>query len=180
MINNRSLLWTLPFVATLVLAGCDSGSETTAETTQAPVQEVLAQPARDAGMIASARYGIPIDQEGVPEAIAPTKGANYGEARNYPMQPPLIPHGIRGYEVNLNSNRCMACHSRREVAETRATMISVTHYMDRQGNFLAEISPRRYFCTQCHVVQTETANIVDNSFEDMDDLIKQLAQAEGE
>ena len=58
-------------------------------------------------------------------------------------------------------------------------MISVTHYMDRQGNFLAEISPRRYFCLQCHVVQTTTADLVDNNFEDMDDLIRQLAEAEG-
>ena len=36
--------------------------------------------------------------------------------------------------------------------ESQAPMVSVTHYMDRDGNFLADISARRYFCEQCHVV----------------------------
>jgi cytochrome c-type protein NapB len=54
-------------------------------------------------------------------------------------------------------------------------MISVTHYMDRDGNFLAEISPRRYFCTQCHVNQTATRDAVENEFKDMDELVGESA-----
>ena len=92
--------------------------------------------------------------------------------RNYPMQPPTIPHKIDSYQIDLNSNKCLSCHSRRRIEETQAPMVSVTHYMDRDGNFLAEVSPRRYFCNQCHVPQLETKPLVGNSFQDVDSLIQ--------
>ena len=93
--------------------------------------------------------------------------------RNYPMQPPLIPHKIDNYQVDLNANKCMSCHARSRVGDSQATMISVTHYMDRDGNFLAELSPRRYFCEQCHVVQTNAKPLVESTFTDLDTLLKQ-------
>jgi cytochrome c-type protein NapB len=43
--------------------------------------------------------------------------------------------------------------------------------MDRDGNFLAEISPRRYFCSQCHINQTAARPLIENTFEDMDELL---------
>lgn len=92
--------------------------------------------------------------------------------RNYPMQPPTIPHKIDGYYVDLNSNKCMTCHSRRHTEESQAPMVSVTHYMDRDGNFLAEISPRRYFCNQCHVTQIDAKPLVENIYRDMDTIIR--------
>ena len=67
--------------------------------------------------------------------------------RNYPEQPPVIPHAIRDYEVNLNSNRCLTCHSRAFNAEVGAPMISITHYIDRDGQVLASVAPRRFVCT---------------------------------
>lgn len=91
--------------------------------------------------------------------------------RNYPMQPPTIPHKIRGYQVDLNSNKCLSCHSRRQVADSQAPMVGVTHYMDRDGNFLAEVSPRRYFCNQCHVPQIDAKPLVENTFEDIDTIL---------
>ncbi len=69
----------------------------------------------------------------------------------------------------------MSCHARRQTEDSQAPMISVTHYMDREGNFLAEISPRRYFCNQCHVNQTTTRDVLENDFQDMDDLIEERA-----
>ncbi|KHT64521.1 nitrate reductase [Photobacterium gaetbulicola] len=93
--------------------------------------------------------------------------------RNYPMQPPVIPHKIDNYQVDLNVNKCMSCHARSRVEDTQARMISVTHYMDRDGNFLAELSPRRYFCQQCHVVQTDAKPLVGTSFTDLDTLLEQ-------
>ena len=30
--------------------------------------------------------------------------------RNYPDQPPLIPHAIEGYALDLNANKCLSCH----------------------------------------------------------------------
>lgn len=91
--------------------------------------------------------------------------------RNYPMQPPTIPHKIEHYTVNLNANKCLACHSRRFTEDSQAPMVSVTHYMDRDGNFLAEVSPRRYFCNQCHVPQVDGSPLVGNDFKDVDALL---------
>ena len=93
--------------------------------------------------------------------------------RAYPMQPPTIPHKIDNYQVDLNVNKCMTCHSRRFSEDTQAPMISVTHYQDRDGNFLADVSPRRYFCDQCHVVQEKVKPMLENHFVDIDELLRQ-------
>ena len=95
--------------------------------------------------------------------------------RAYPMQPPTIPHKIDQYQVDLNANKCMSCHSRRRSEESQAPMVSVTHYQDRDGNFLADISSRRYFCNQCHVTQTMTLDVIENDFQDMDELLDERA-----
>lgn len=111
--------------------------------------------------------------EAEPEAprMATVENKDIKRKRNYPMQPPTIPHKIDGYQVDLNTNKCMSCHSRRRTEESQAPMVSVTHYMDREAQFLAEVSPRRYFCTQCHVPQTDARPLVDNTFEDVDDIL---------
>lgn len=96
--------------------------------------------------------------------------------RNYPMQPPTIPHKIDDYQVDLNTNRCLSCHSRQRVEDSNAPMVSVTHYMDRDGNFLAAVTPRQYFCMQCHVPQTDARPLVENTFEDIDDILTRLRQ----
>lgn len=127
--------------------------------------------------IATVRGGVPIDAEAAPDPIPLVIDDDIKTRRNYPMQPPLIPHDIRGYEVNLQVNKCMACHARRRTEESQAPMISVTHYMDRDGNFLAEISPRRYFCSQCHVTQTATRVVLENDFKDMDELLQERSDS---
>ncbi|GLX79647.1 periplasmic nitrate reductase, electron transfer subunit [Thalassotalea insulae] len=116
--------------------------------------------------------GQALDQQDKPATIARVINKDVKQARNYPMQPPVIPHKIRNYEINLNSNKCMSCHNRTRTEESQAPMVSVTHYMDRDGNFLAEISPRRYFCNQCHAPQTDAKTLVENDFVDMHSLMK--------
>jgi nitrate reductase (cytochrome), electron transfer subunit len=90
--------------------------------------------------------------------------------RNYPDQPPLIPHSIDEYQVDLQANRCLTCHSRKFTEQSGAPMISVTHYQDRLGNFLGGVAPRRYACLACHVPQTTAKPLVENRFVDMDEL----------
>ncbi|GJE35674.1 Periplasmic nitrate reductase, electron transfer subunit [Methylobacterium oxalidis] len=90
--------------------------------------------------------------------------------RNYPDQPPLIPHSIEGYALDLNANKCLSCHSRKFTEQSQAPMISVTHYQDRDGNFLGGVSARRYACLACHVPQTAAPPLVENTFTDMDAL----------
>ena len=121
--------------------------------------------------LATVRGGA-LDKELEPPRIANVDDRDIKRARSYPMQPPTIPHRIRDYRVDLNSNKCLACHSRKQTEQSQAPMISVTHYMDRDGNFLADVSPRRYFCEQCHVVQTDAPALVDNGFQDIDHLLR--------
>ncbi len=87
--------------------------------------------------------------------------------RNYPEQPPVIPHSIDGYQLTLHTNRCLDCHRRQFTEASGAPMISVTHFMDRDGQVLADVTPRRYFCNACHVQQTDARPLVPNTFEDM-------------
>ena len=90
--------------------------------------------------------------------------------RAYPEQPPIIPHSIEGYQLSVNANRCMSCHKREFTEGSGAPMISVTHYMNRDGQTLADVSLRRYFCTACHVPQADIAPLVGNTFVDMSEL----------
>jgi cytochrome c-type protein NapB len=123
--------------------------------------------------VATLRDHTDIDVQKEPNRIPKVVNKDIKQVRNYPMQPPIIPHTVRSYEVNKNNNKCMSCHSRQRTEESQAPMVSVTHYMNREGNFLAEISPRRYFCNQCHVTQLDAKPLVDNTFIDMHTLMKQ-------
>ena len=118
----------------------------------------------------------PLDQEGQAPVMTPEQNSAQREARNYPEQPPLIPHSIEGYEVSIRGNKCLSCHARSRVRESQAPMISITHFSDRDGQFLASISPRRYFCTQCHVPQHGVQAPVANDFVDIDTLLPPSAK----
>ncbi|MGL4613526.1 MAG: nitrate reductase cytochrome c-type subunit [Shewanella sp.] len=119
---------------------------------------------------------LPLNIEPTPPAMQKVRNTDVKEVRNYPMQPPMIPHKIDGYQLDLKVNKCMACHARSRTGDSQAPMVSVTHYMDRDNNFLAELSPRRYFCTQCHVPQLDAKLLVENDFVDMEQLIKTNAE----
>ena len=92
--------------------------------------------------------------------------------RNYPDQPPLIPHAIEGYALDLNANKCLLCHSRRFTEQIQAPMISVTHYQDRDGNFLG--GWRRGGTPVCPATSRKprVAPLVENRFTDMDALVQ--------
>ncbi|ABO23637.1 nitrate reductase cytochrome c-type subunit [Shewanella loihica] len=114
----------------------------------------------------------PLDTNPTPPVMQKVRNTDVKQVRNYPMQPPVIPHKIDGYQIDLKVNKCMSCHARKRVGDSQAPMVSVTHYMDRENNFLADLSPRRYFCTQCHVPQLDAKTLVGNDFIDIDHLIK--------
>lgn len=85
--------------------------------------------------------------------------------RDFVQQPPLIPHTINGYQITKNFNKCMDCHSFQRAKSSGATRVSVTHFRTREGQELDNISPRRYFCTQCHVPQTDAKPLMGNTFQ---------------
>jgi cytochrome c-type protein NapB len=84
--------------------------------------------------------------------------------RTFRTQPPLIPHTVDKHRVNLKSNRCLSCHDRAVNAEHQAPAISRSHYIRRNGTEGISISKTRYFCTQCHVPQTNAGPLVGNTF----------------
>lgn len=85
--------------------------------------------------------------------------------REFIQQPPLIPHKIEGYQMDKNYNKCLSCHSWANYKQAKATKIPPTHFQDRDGNERANVSPNRFFCTQCHVPQKDTAPLIINEFE---------------
>ncbi len=91
-------------------------------------------------------------------------------SRQFVQQPPIIPHKIENYKITTKANKCLGCHSWGKAAETGATKISLTHYTDRDGKELSNVSARRYFCTQCHVPQKNAKEIVGNSYKNANNL----------
>ncbi len=115
--------------------------------------------------VSSLRGATDIDQDSAAPAAKKYNKDKEPIARDYVQQPPLIPHKIKNYRINLKSNKCMSCHSWSNYREAGATKISQTHFESRDKNVLANVSARRYFCTQCHVPQVNAQPLVENSFE---------------
>jgi cytochrome c-type protein NapB len=91
------------------------------------------------------------------------EGARY--PKNYLQQPPLIPHRIDKYEIDLKVNMCLRCHDWPNNVEENAPLISVTHFFDRDNVRLDHVSSRRWFCVQCHVPQADAKPLVENKFQ---------------
>ena len=141
----------------------------------APLPAVAVVPA-GSGLDAM-RRDAELDKEIAPPPMARVENTDIRRNRAYPMQPPTIPHSIDNYQIDRNSNRCMLCHARANADKFQAPPVSVTHYMDRDDQFLATISPRRYFCNQCHVVQTDAQPLVANGFKDIDTVLSEPNKA---
>lgn len=116
------------------------------------------------------RGDTPLSQSAMPPLIAPTENKDVIRGRAYAQQPPTIPHKIDGYQLDRNANRCLACHASSRAAESGARPIGISHYVDRAGESLGHLSPRRYFCTQCHVAQSDLPPRVGNTFAPLEDV----------
>jgi cytochrome c-type protein NapB len=114
--------------------------------------------------VESLRQGTPLNQDNPPANHRQERDHPVGE-RDFVQMPPLIPHTISGYQITKNFNKCMDCHAWQKTKESGATKISVTHFKTREGVELDSVSPRRYFCTQCHVPQSDAKPLVPNTYE---------------
>ena len=88
--------------------------------------------------------------------------------RNYRQQPPIIPHTIDKYQIDVKANECLACHDWKNAAERAAPTLSMTHYVSRDGVQTDDVAPRRWFCNQCHVPQVNAPELVQNTFKGSD------------
>ena len=134
----------------------------------------LAGPAFAQDTVATLRQAVPLDENAEPPQIAKVVNSDLRQVRNYPEQPPLIPHKIDNYQINKDANKCLSCHSRSAIEVSQAPMISITHFMNRENQFLASVTPRRYFCNQCHVPQSDATALVENGFVDIDTVLEYI------
>jgi nitrate reductase (cytochrome), electron transfer subunit len=108
--------------------------------------------------------GTPTLKETGPSPDIKKQATNQRFGRAYRQQPPLIPHKIEKYQINLKVNQCMRCHDWPYSVDEGAPKISETHYIDRSGVALDKVAKTRWFCTQCHVPQARTRALVPNRF----------------
>lgn len=132
---------------------------------------IIATVAIAENQVATLRDAAPLDENESAPVIAKTVNSDIRQVRNYPEQPPVIPHKIDGYQIDIKYNQCLTCHARSAIEVSQAPMVSVTHFMDREGQTLASVSPRRFFCTQCHVPQSEAPLKLQNTFVDVDEVL---------
>jgi len=97
--------------------------------------------------------------------LAPQEDLAHRRVRDHPTEAPTIPHPINGYTVTKDLNQCLVCHDKNIAPTLNAPAVAVSHFTNRDGEYLVNISPRRYFCTQCHVAQSTSNPPVNNSFE---------------
>ena len=113
--------------------------------------------------VKSLRGDVALDAASAPIAAKEWRDGEGKINRNYNQQPPLIPHDIEDFEITREDNSCLACHSM-DSEMPGATKIAVSHFLNRDNQALANISPRRYFCTQCHVPQKDAPALIANAF----------------
>lgn len=89
--------------------------------------------------------------------------------KNYRQQPPLIPHKIEKYQINLKANQCLRCHSWEYSSDYKTVAAPESHFIGSQtGKRTDNISADRWFCTQCHVPQSNAPELIDNIFTSSD------------
>lgn len=112
----------------------------------------------------SLRGAQPIDDSSRTPESREVMRANEPIPRGFAQQPPLIPHSVSNFRIDREENKCLACHVGSEEKESVGTPISETHYTAADGGTSPRLSGARYFCTQCHVPQTDAPPIVSNEF----------------
>jgi cytochrome c-type protein NapB len=94
---------------------------------------IAASPPVSAQTVSSALRGAtPLNEEGPAAPMTPMRNTSEREIRNYPEQPPVIPHSIDGYQIDINGNKCLSCHARARIAESGAPMVSIPFHGSRR------------------------------------------------
>lgn len=140
--NSKKVM--LPFLALILLSG--------------------AAPLYSAEYIATMRGSTAINETSAIPENKSWAGKSERISRAFDQQPPLIPHKSQSFKINLSENRCLSCHGPETSKAKGAISVSESHFMDRDGKRLENVSAARYFCTQCHVEQRDTKPLVINEF----------------
>lgn len=98
---------------------------------------------------------------------APLPGSAKTFDRSYENSPPMIPHSLEGLvPITLELNMCVTCHLPDVAKDTGATPVPPSHMFNfRTGKSdNGKLDDSRYYCTQCHVPQSNAPLIVKNQF----------------
>jgi cytochrome c-type protein NapB len=118
--------------------------------------DVATQPLRGSGGVLELGEAPPAERQKITRKPAP---------RNYPQQPPLIPHNVMGLMIQTRVNMCLACHARQTEQRSNAAKLPDSHFLDRAGEKSSDVvAPRRWFCVQCHVPQVDTPSMVNSTY----------------
>lgn len=123
----------------------------------------LGQSGPTVAQLKSERGDVPVDETATAAPNAQVQQRRTAKA--YRQQPPLIPHAIDRYEIDLKVNQCVRCHDWPGNVEENAPKMSETHYVNRDGVALERVARTRWFCNQCHVPQTDAPALVGNTFQ---------------
>lgn len=126
-----------------------------------------------AGSIPDTRIGLVAGSvfEVLAPAATPENRSEPGE-RSLPERPsvewpPVIPHSIVDFiPITAAENLCIDCHGVEVKEEGEPTPIPRSHYIDLRGapgSVRESVAGARWFCTSCHVSQTDAAPLVENS-----------------
>jgi cytochrome c-type protein NapB len=97
--------------------------------------------------------------------VGKAPGSQKPIARTFTGQPPVIPHTVEDLDViTLAGNPCLACHGPANYKSVNAPKVGDSHFKDRDGKRLTEVSQARYQCTVCHVPQADAKPLVQNTF----------------
>ena len=144
------------------IAGCQTSSETSSETT-GPIPE------NKVGLGADAVFNTPAPATFEFPTVEP--GESYLLTRSFSMAPPMVPHSVDEFlPITMENNECMECHDKpklfdREFIKGKKLAMSRSHY----GGFGGagdpdEVSGSRYTCSQCHAAVSGAEPLVENLF----------------
>ena len=87
--------------------------------------------------------------------------------RPNPEFPPVIPHSTEGFSsITRSENPCMDCHEPEAARYAEATALPPSHQVDlrRPPDSRGDgVAGARWVCTSCHVDQTDTPPLVENT-----------------
>jgi len=109
--------------------------------------------------------GRDIAEPSVPPGAYRLEVVQGGFDRSFKEQPPMVPHEVDKYNIDLRENGCLKCHSEATAAKENTKPTPESHFLDRDGNKLETLSGLRYFCSQCHTAQVDSTPLVANTFE---------------
>jgi len=86
--------------------------------------------------------------------------------RTFKEQPPVVPHEVEKYTINLKENKCLDCHVKQPGKdEAKSVEMGESHFIDRNGKKHADPVAARHFCNQCHVPQVDAPPLIDSNFQ---------------